>query len=927
MRPAWLLPALWLLAAPALAQQPPAASALPTVTVCGQPQRPGMQPPPGSAPVVLYVAPCFEAQGGAPIIEPRTYLYYIQLKPSTPVTTGTWVTYDAAAERAMEDDFHRLWNTSFLDNLWIDVQDYAFPNGTIGKIVIYNMEERQRVKIVDYVGSKKVEVSKINERLKEANLEMRLDTFIDPGLVRRVEGVVRDMLKEKGFRDAEVTHEIKEIAGGPKLIHLTFHMDEGPSVKIRRIAFIGNKAVSTGRLKRAMKENKQMWWLSFLNGRGTYQETKFDDDAQRVVEYYQDLGYIKAVVGAPEIKVVGDDKDKKKRYIELRVPVTEGPRYAVGSFDIAGNSVVKSEYLQPLFKLSPGEYYSLKEVRKGLDKARELYGAGGYYEYTGFPDYKFRDDATVSAPEPPDALRPVVSTPRATAPAIVDVTMRMQEGQQYFINRISFAGNTTTHDSVIRRQLLLVEDGVFNTEALKNSIKRLNQLGYFKPVEGGKDVEVLKAAGATNKVDLNFKLQEQNRNQISFGAGVSEFEGFFGQASFQTSNFLGRGESLTFSLSAGSRAQNYSLGFTEPFLFDRNITAGFNLFRSDVRYISQFTQRTGGGTISLGYPLGNFTRLFTTYSYQNVRVTEINSQYCNPAVLRSNPFLRDSLLLTGDSCAGATTNSSSVDIDPVTGLPVGSTLVNSNSARIISKITPSIVHNTVDQPIFPSQGRRYTASIDLAGLGGNTNFYKPTLEGVWFWHQNTRLSLGFRAMFEYIHTFSGGGTQGLPIFEKMFLGGEYNIRGFDIRSIGPQDPTTGLVLGGNKSLLFNIEQNINIAGPVRLILFYDAGQVRDVGQNLAWKERLVKVTVPASPEIILIDPLAAVSLTAPLVYETSLVHAFKASTGAEVRFMMPVLNVPFRLILAYNPSRQGVLDNTFRPQTGFQFRFAVGSTF
>src|SRR4029453_2244434 len=113
----------------------------------------------------------------------------------------------------------------------------------------------------------------------------------------RVEGVVRDMLKEKGYRDAEVTHEIKEIAGGPKLIHLTFHMDEGPSVKIRKIDFIGNKAVSAGRLKRAMKDNKQMWWLSFLSGRGTYQETKFDDDAQKLVEYYQDRGYIKAVVG------------------------------------------------------------------------------------------------------------------------------------------------------------------------------------------------------------------------------------------------------------------------------------------------------------------------------------------------------------------------------------------------------------------------------------------------------------------------------------------------------------------------------------------------------------------------------------------------------------------------------------------------------
>src|SRR4029077_8576998 len=121
------------------------------------------------------------------------------------------------------------------DNLFIDVTDYKFPNGTIGKIVTYHMEERQRVKIVDYVGSKKIETAKIDEKLKDANAQIRLDTFIDPGLVRKVQGVVQDMLREKGFQFATVTPEIQEIPSGPKLIHLTFHMDEGPKVEIRSI--------------------------------------------------------------------------------------------------------------------------------------------------------------------------------------------------------------------------------------------------------------------------------------------------------------------------------------------------------------------------------------------------------------------------------------------------------------------------------------------------------------------------------------------------------------------------------------------------------------------------------------------------------------------------------------------------------------------
>ena len=877
-------------AAPAAAQEP--AAALPPANVCGQQIPPRAQPPAGHAPVVLFIAPCFEAQGNQSVIDAQTYLYYIQQKFSAP-SQNQWVNYDETSEKTIQDDFHRLWNTNFLDNLWVDVSDYKFPNGTIGKIITYNMEERQRVKIVDYVGSKKIETSKIDEKLKDANAQIRLDTFIDPGLVRKVEGIVRDMLREKGFQFANVTHEIQDIPGGPKLIHLTFNMDEGPKVKIRKIEFVGNKAVSDSTLRRQLKENKAQegftdfihfpsWFLSLIGDHGTYQEQKFDEDAEKVVAYYRDQGYLRANVGVPELKEVADSTDKKTRWVELRVPITEGPRYKVGTFDVAGNTVVKSEFLKPLFKMQPGEYYGEKRIRKGLEKAREIYGTGGYYEFTGFPDYKFHDDPNPNEPEAPESLK-APEPPKAKGEApIVDVTMRMQEGQQFFVNRITFTGNTTTRDNVIRREMRLLEDAPFNTEALKFSVKRLNQLGYFKALEGKPgEVDVQKVPNETNKVDIKLKLEEQNRNQLTFGAGVSEFEGFFGQLSFQTANFLGRGESLTLSLSAGSRAQNYSVAFSEPFLFDRNITGGANIFKADVRYIGQFTQKSTGLVLTMGFPISGFSRMFVNYSYERVRVTEIADVYQSPEVLARNPFLRDSLLLG-----------------------VG-------GERIISKVVPSYVYNTVDQPIFPTSGKRFTTSIDLAGLGGNTNFYKPMIEGVWFIKQASRLTLGLRAQAEYIHQFTSA-SKDLPIFQKLFLGGEYSVRGFDIRTIGPQDPVSGLVLGGNKSLLFNVEEQITIAGPVRLIAFYDAGEVQ------------------AGPT--LIGPPAYVPDGGSLAYnvipgQNFNLQNFKTSTGLEVRFFMPVLNVPFRLIFAYNPQRSGVLDNTLQPQKGFQFRFAVGSTF
>jgi outer membrane protein insertion porin family len=894
----------------ALAQQPAPADAS-QQKVCGlDVPPPRALPPEGSEPVVYQIVPCFEAQGNATHVDYQTYLYYIQTKSSRP-SEGVWIPYNEDTENTIREDFKRLWGTSFLDDLSIQVSDppgtagstltdYVFSNGVVGKLIVYNMEERQRVKNVDYVGSKKVERSKIEEKLKEANTLIRLDTFVDPALIRKVEGIARDLLKEKGFQGAEVTHEITPTSGGPKQVNLVFKLSEGPKVKIRRVEFTGNRAISDRRLKRRMKENRSHWWLSWITGRGTYQETKFEEDAERVLEYYRDRGYIRAQVGDPEIKILSTTADRKTRWIELRIPVTEGNRYRINQFEIAGNKVVKTEALRPLFVIKPGEYYNQKVIRKGFQKSQEVYGSAGYMEFTGFPDYKFSDEPKPNETKPnePQAERPVTAaSPIPSKPPTVDVTLRIEEGKQYFINRIIFTGNTTTRDNVIRREMRLYEGNVFNTQALQYSIKRLNQLGYFKPLQGpGKDVNIDKLTTADSKVDVRLKLEEQNRNQLTFGAGVSQFEGFFGQLSFQTSNFLGRGESLTVSLQGGQRAQDYTLAFTEPFLFDRNITGGLNLFKRDVRYIGQFTQKSAGAVTTFGVPIGSgFTRMFTNYSYERVRVTEVADAYTDPQLLARNPFLRDALL------------------------------AGQSGDRVISRVTPSIVYNSVDQPIFPTTGRRLTLSSDFAGLGGNTKFIKPVVEAVVFLKQNNRMSVGFRGQFEYIKNLA---SRELPIFERLFLGGEYSIRGFDLRQIGPQDLNTGLVLGGNKSLLFNAEQIFSIAGPVRLILFYDAGQVRDIGQSFALKEDVYTVISNLPP---LFDPRVTATLNevgyTPEVRLTGQRSAFKTSTGAEVRFFMPVLNVPFRLIFAYNPQRGGVLDNNLRPQKEFQFRFAVGTTF
>ncbi|MFN7977052.1 MAG: outer membrane protein assembly factor BamA [Vicinamibacterales bacterium] len=840
-------------------------------------------PPAGSGPVIRFLQLKFHPVDES-IIDPQTYLYYIQTQPSRSLD-GVWVPYDEAAEAKLRDDFRRLWGTNFLDNLWIETVDEPYDNGVIGKRIIFNMEERPRVKIVDYTGSSKIERTKVDEKMKEQGVALRLDSFLDEGAVRRVKSIIQGLMSEKGYQFATIESKVEPLPGGPKLVKVVFDVQEGPKVRIREVDFDGNSAISDRTLRRKMKETKQHGALSWLTGGGTFKEAKFEEDADLVVAHYRNKGYIEARVGTPELKTLEDSPDGKTRWIQVHIPLTEGPRYKVGEFGFAGNTIVKSEGLRPLFKLKPGAWYSEKRIRDGLRKTQEIYGGVGYFEFTGYPDLKPKAAA----------LGPMDGPTEPT----VDVTMQLQEGEQYFVNRITFIGNTTTRDTVVRREMRLVEGGVFNTEALKYSVRRLNQVGYFKNLEeGGNAIDVKKTANEKNKVDVTLKLEEQNRNQLTFGAGVSQFEGFFGQLSFQTANFLGRGESLTVSLQGGSRAQNYQLAFTEPFLFDRNITGGADVYRRSLNYIGQFTQQSTGGNLTMGFPVADFSRVFVNYSYEQVQVLDLNPAYTNPQILQFNPFLADSLLL------------------------------GAGGKRTISKIVPSFSFNTVDNPIFPSTGRRLTASFDYAGPGGDTYFLKPTLEGVGFWRINPKQSIGGRAQFQYIRPY--GDTKQLPIFEKLILGGEYSIRGYDIRSIGPRDINSGIVLGGNKSVLFNAEYLIQVAGPVRLVMFYDAGQVRDLGQKFAWQEDILQVVQPPQP--LLVDPLAFTGFVDPNAPKattrvTGQQSAFKTSTGAEIRFFMPVLNVPFRLIFAYNPQRGGVLTNNLTAAKRFTFRFAVGSTF
>jgi outer membrane protein insertion porin family len=751
-------------------------------------------------------------------LQTETLAYYISTKPG-----------DRYDEIRLREDFRRLWDTGFLDDLLVDVRD-----GANGKIVSFVVRERKRIQIVDYRGSKALTTTTIEDELKKKDAIVRMDTFYDPGKARKVEAVILGMLKDKGLSFASVKHETKNVGGAG--LQLSFIIDDGPKTKVKSITFEGNHVFGDGKLRGKMKKIKQagFWNLSWLKGNAKFTDEKWSEDQEALRDFYLDNGYVTATVGEPTLTYTdgksGTFKKKPVKWLHVSIPVTEGDQYRVGEISFEGLTVFKEEGLRPIFKLKTGDVYRDSRLKKGYEKVRDIYGSQGYFQMTGFTKRK------------PDPER-----------KIVDLTLTMEEDKRYYVGKISFTGNDSTRDKVIRREVYMNEGDVFNTEALKMSIRRINQLGYFKPMEAPPEFAL--SEGSDDKLDLTFKVEEQNRNQFTFGGGVSGLEGTFINGSFSTANFLGLGETFQVSVQSGKRTKNYQIAITEPYFLDRPITAGIDLFKRKITYQSfgsfiGYTQEGTGASFTTGFPVGRFSRMFLNYAFEVVNVEGLGTN------------------------TGSTGGTGTPVFDPF--------LFGGQTNRKESRITPSYSLNTTDNPFQPRSGKKYTATFQFVGgpLGGTVDFVRPTLEGVWYIPHTKRTALGVRAEFGYIRPF--GDTRTLPYYQRYTLGGETQIRGVNIRTVGPTD-SSNRSLGGNKYMLYNAEYYFDILGPLRFLLFFDAGQAYLEDEKMDFKE-------------------------------------LRTSTGAELRFMMPVINVPFRLIYAWNPQR-----DPFQQKS--TFKFAVGTTF
>ncbi|MBN2345698.1 MAG: outer membrane protein assembly factor BamA, partial [Candidatus Aminicenantes bacterium] len=468
----------------------------------------------------------------------------------------------------LREDFQALWQTGFFEHIRIEEED-----GAGGKVVRLVLVENPLISSVTYKLSKKVKESDITEKLQSQNIILQSFSYYSPAKVRRVKKIITDMLLEKGYNQATVNVEEKQEKGQ---VALTVRVDAGYKTRIASVVFPGltPKSVPPGFLRRGMKNNQVHSILSAIAGKDVYNREKIGEDLEEVRLRLQQKGYLEAKVGNPEFSMV-DRKTvlgRLQKMLRLSIPVDLGPRYRVGSIAIDGNQIVREEFLRSLVTFKKGQVYNIKKRNKFIEQIQKFYGGIGYFY------------AQVA---PSENLDPV----RQTA----DLTIYIQENDIVYLGKLEFKGNTFTKDHVIRREWFMREGRRLNINALEDSIKRMKQLGL---VTVEKMPEIKPDPQDPQKINITAEVKELNRQMINFNVGYSGYEGWFIAAGYSTQNFMGMGETFTLNLQHGTRAKNYQLAFTEPYLFNLPANFGFDVFKTTYRYPYLYTREGEGFNVS-----------------------------------------------------------------------------------------------------------------------------------------------------------------------------------------------------------------------------------------------------------------------------------------------------------------------------------------
>lgn len=679
-------------------------------------------------------------------VTPETILYYVSLREG-----------DFFTEDQIRRDFRVLWSTGFFADLKIEE-----IQGTRGKILRITVEENPIIKAVTYKTGSKVKENDIVSKLKEKDEYILPYSYYSPAKIQKVKKTISDLLGEKGLLAAKLDTEVKK--AGKNEVEVLIKIDEGPKVRVGDVVFQGDTKLPESALKWAMKDNRPHTFFNWIAGKDVYKQGRIKDDLDLIKKKYQEDGYMEATVGEPRVEEITKRSFplSKQKMMRLIIPVNPGYLYRVGEIRIEGNKAFAAKGLRMLVKLQPGDVYSTKMREKTVEDMSELYRNYGYLYLQITP---------VENLDPKNK--------------VVNVTFNIFEGEIVYLNRLEFRGNNYTKDKVIRREMLLIEGERFSLARFKDSVLRVKQLGL---VDVDKEPEFKSNPDDPTKLDLTITVKELQRNNIQFSAGYSGYDGTFIAASYSTVNFLGAGENLEIMAQTGKRVRNYTFGFTEPYLFDQPITAGFNVYDRyyDYSSLGLYTQKSIGIDLTVGARILGYWRANLTYTIQKV-----NMNY---------------------------PSASAAPVTPIYGF----------GTYYESSITPMIYRSTIDSPLTPTRGTMYSAMVKLAGgpLGGQINIIKPQFE---FSHYQPFIGkhvIGLHAEYKFILSYR---NSQIPYWERFFLGGEQSIRGYDVYTIGPRNEQ-GIDLGGEKAFYVNAEYIIPVGGPLYGIFFYDLGNALAAGQ-------------------------------------------------------------------------------------------------
>ena len=816
--------------------------------------------------------------------------------------------YDPARIQAR---FRSLWGLKLFEDITVDAEEA--PGG--GKALVVKVRERPVLSSITYDDSSVVTRTQIEDRYKERDIGLAIGKPLDMGAVFFAESSIRDLMGEKGYLDATVKAEVREVTTTTRAVH--FNISAGGKTRIRKIDFTGNEVFKDRKLKKQLQLTQERKWYWPWSGKNLYHPIKWDQDVGGIRNLYQNAGYLDIELRAPVVEVRQTKKGKKKaekaaakaareaekaeetvpeefatvptepltakqqkklakqrkkelkkeqkakkkaskpsgkRWVYLTVPVSEGVQYSLGEITFSGNEVYPDEVLRSQIPVADGAILNNGLIERGTDRITRIYEDRGYL-------YASVVRRIRRQPEEP----------------IADVEVIVEEDKPYYVAEISFSGNSETHDRVLRRELQLIEGELFSRTKLDVSRLKVNQLGYFQVTEE----PVIEPIEEEQRVKITIPGQEQGRNEIQVGGGYSGLDGAFFNGVYSTRNFLGRGQILSAALQVGSSSNRYQISFQEPYFLGKPYLLGVSVFRRDTDFGSQLESTATGFGITLGKQLTRFSRITLAYNWQSVE---------------SESFVR-----------GTTS------LDPV----------RFRTDNDISSLTPVFAYSTINNPYRPSRGTQFRFSTQIAGgfLGGDTSFLKPLASYTTYKRTPGRTILAFNAEAGIIREFessdqlrSSSDIEGVPRFERFWLGGEtLGPRVFETRTITPR----------------------------RYVILDDDGRITDVvgdPRGLPAGSLVTSLGVPVDVEVggdrmflfqtELVRPLneqaevaAFLDFGDTLFEDTSLgLDTVRVSAGFEVRFHLPIFPVPLRLIYGW-PLRKIRGDDTSN------FTFSIGRAF